>query len=70
MTTILQRRKIINANFTAKKDKIVVNINIQLTAVQYSCIGWVSLWFFAFLPEKKQFWHMSKLKHFKHRYLE
>ena len=41
-----------------------------LTAVQYSCIGWVSLWPLAFLPEKKQFWHMSKLKQRKHRYLQ
>lgn len=41
-----------------------------LTAVQYSCIGCVSLWFFALRPEKKQFWHMSKLKHFKQRYLK
>lgn len=42
----------------------------ELTAVQYSCIGCVNLWFFALRPEKKQFWHMSKLKHFKHRYLK
>lgn len=38
--------------------------------MQYSCIGCVSLWFFALRPEKKQFWHMSKLKHFKQRYLK
>ena len=42
----------------------------KLTVVQYSCIGWVSLWCLAFLPEKKQFWHMSKLKHRKQRYLK
>ena len=47
----------------------VINVLI-LTVVQYSWIGWVSLWCLAFLPEKKQFWHMSKLKHLKQRYLK
>ena len=28
------------------------------------------MWPLAFLPEKKQFWHMSKLKQRKHRYLQ
>ena len=39
-----------------------------LTAVQYSCIGWAILWFLYFppFPAKKQFWHMSKLKHLRH----
>lgn len=27
----------------------------MLTAVQYSCMGCVSLWFLALRPEKKQF---------------
>ena len=40
-----------------------------LTAAPYSCIGWVSLWFFVFFPRKKQFWQTSKLKQRKHRYL-
>lgn len=52
-----------------KAYKVMYKRSVKFTAVQYSCIGCVNLWFFAFLPEKKQFWHMSKLKHFKQRYL-
>jgi len=40
------------------------------TVLQYSCIGCVSLWPFDVCPEKKHFWHMSKLKHFRQRYLD
>jgi len=47
---------------------LILNLK-KLTAKQYSCIGWVNLWPFARRPEKKQFWHMSKLKHLRHRYL-
>ena len=39
------------------------------TVVQYSCMGWLSLCPLTTRPEKKQFWHMSKLKHFRQRYL-
>jgi hypothetical protein len=42
----------------------------RLTAVQYSCIGCDALWCFDDRPEKKHVWHMSKLKHFKQRYLQ
>ena len=50
---------------------IVLNsrTDILITVVQYSCIGWVSLWCFETRPVKKQVWHMSKLKHLRHRYL-
>ena len=41
----------------------------RLTSVQYSCMGCVSLWFLETRPVKKQSWHMSKLKHLRHRYL-
>ena len=42
------------------------------TVVQYSCMGWVILWFLYLppFPAKKHFWHMSKLKHFRQRYLQ
>jgi hypothetical protein len=42
------------------------------TVVQYSCMGWVILWFLYLPPRpaKKQSWHMSKLKHLRHRYLD
>ena len=42
------------------------------TVVQYSCMGWVILWFLYLppFPAKKHSWHMSKLKHFRHRYLQ
>ena len=43
-----------------------------LTVVQYSCMGWVILWFLYRppFPAKKHSWHISKLKHFRHRYLQ
>ena len=45
---------------------------IILTVVQYSCIGWVILWFLYRppFPAKKQSWHISKLKHLRQRYLK
>ena len=45
--------------------------NKLLTFVQYSCIGWVILWLLYRppFPAKKHSWHMSKLKHLRHRYL-
>ena len=43
----------------------------RLTLVQYSCMGWLILWLLYRppLPAKKHSWHMSKLKHLRHRYL-
>ena len=41
----------------------------ELTVVQYSCMGCAILWFLYRppLPAKKQFWHISKLKHLRQR---
>ena len=48
---------------------LYLTFSLVLTVVQYSCIGCAILWFLYLPPlaAKKQFWHISKLKHLRQR---